>query len=198
MDKIEIAIPNHENRVMHLTGTIDDEAAERLITRLSEIDAEAYAYTQSNISKLADIGIEVEAVNLPPINLLINSPGGYVYDALAIYDALSKRDDVIAICNGKVMSAATFLLLGVNPENRFATENTTFMIHQPSSITYGKLKDMETDVEETKRLHQVINGIYTSRSGITSELLDNIYRERKDYYFTAKEALKLGLISKII
>lgn len=195
---IEIELPDISKRIIYLNDVIDNITTKEFTQHLNEIDFEDYYIAKSNISKLNALGVDTDTFELPPIKVMMNSPGGYIYDALAIYDMINKRNDMICMCSGKVMSAATFILLGFNPELRFATENTTFMIHQPSSMTYGRLKDMEEDVEETKRLHKIITNIYLKNTNMGKELLDKIYKEKKDYYFTAKEALKLGFIKKII
>ena len=195
---IEIELPDISKRIIYLNDVIDNITTKEFTQHLNEIDFEDYYIAKSNISKLNALGVDTDTFELPPIKVMMNSPGGYIYDALSIYDMINKRNDMICMCSGKVMSAATFILLGFNPELRFATENTTFMIHQPSSMTYGRLKDMEEDVEETKRLHKIITNIYLKNTNMGKELLDKIYKEKKDYYFTAKEALKLGFIKKII
>lgn len=197
-NNIELQLPDVSKRTLYLTDAIDNVTAREFTEKLNEIDFEDYYMMKGNVAKISSLGIDVENMSMPPIKVFMNSPGGYIYDALLIYDMINKRNDMMCVCSGKVMSAATFILLGFDPELRFATENTTFMIHQPSSMTYGRLKDMEEDVEETKRLHKIITNIYLKNSKIPKDVLDKIYREKKDHYFTAKEALKWGMIKKII
>lgn len=198
MANLEIELPDILKRTLYITDVIDNVTTREFTEKLNEIDFEDYYMTKSNISKISSLGIDVDNIQTPPIKVFLNSPGGYIYDALAIYDMVHKRNDIICMCSGKVMSAATFILLGFDEGLRFATENTTFMIHQPSSMTFGRLKDMEEDVEETKRLHKIITNIYLKNSKIPKDVLDKIYKEKKDYYFTAKEALKWGFIKKIV
>ena len=198
INSIELQLPDVSKRTIYLTDVIDNVSAREFTEKLNEIDFEDYHMMKSNIAKISSLGVDVDNMSMPPVKVFINSPGGYIYDALSIYDMIHKRTDMMCVCSGKVMSAATFILLGFDPELRFATENTTFMIHQPSSMTFGRLKDMEEDVEETKRLHKIITNIYLKNSKIPKDVLDKIYKEKKDYYFTAKEALKWGFIKKIV
>ena len=196
MSSIDIQLPDSSERLLYINGPIDENQYAQFVEKLNIIDMKDVDMIRSNIQKLAMLGVDVDTFNMPPIKVFMNSPGGYIYDALSIYDMLSKRKDIGVIVTGKCMSAATFILLAFPPDMRLATENTTFMIHQPSSWAIGKLKDQEEDVAETKRLHKLINSIYLKNTNITKEKLKEIYETKKDYYFTAKEALKLGFISK--
>lgn len=197
-NNIELQLPDVLKRTLYLSDVIDNVTVREFTEKLNEIDVEDYYMMKDNVAKINSLGINIENTTMPPIKVFMNSPGGYIYDALSIYDMINKRNDMICVCSGKVMSAATFILLGFAEEHRFATENTTFMIHQPSSMTFGRLKDMEEDVEETKRLHKIITNIYLKNSKIPKDVLDKIYKEKKDYYFTAKEAMKWGFIKKIV
>jgi len=198
MNTLELQIPDVNERMLTINGIIDEQMAHNFVTDLTKIDVVDIEITRSNVAKIAALGIEADQMLLPPIRVLMNSPGGYIYDALAIYDMIDDREDMICFCSGKVMSAATFVLLAFPPDKRIATKNTTFMIHQPSSWAVGKLKDMEDDVKETKRLHKLITDIYLKKSKLTKEILNKNFNEKEDWYFTAKDALKYGLISKII
>lgn len=198
MGNMEIILPESSKRLLNITGIIDETLTTDFINRLTEIDMEDMAITTQNISKLNSLGIDASTFNLPSIKVLLNSYGGYIYDALSLYDMINSRSDIVCMCTGKVMSAATFVLLGFHPDLRIATKNTTFMIHSPSSMTLGKLKEMEDDVTETRRLNKIITDIYLKNTKIPKDLLDKIYKEKLDYYFTAKEALKFGMITKII
>lgn len=193
-----IELPDFPTRNISLTGEIDDTAAENFITALNTIDTYDFMMATVTLQKINSLGYDAATYSAPPTKVVLNSPGGYVYDALSIYDAIDGRDDIYCIATGKCMSAATFVLLAFKPELRMATKNTTFMIHSISSMTYGKTAQMVDDVNETKRLQKLTDAIYAGKSGITKELLGRIHREKKDLYLTAKEALKYGMISKIL
>lgn len=193
-----IELPDFPARNISLTGDIDETAADNFITAINNIDTYDITMATNTLIRVNSLGFDATAYTPPPIKVVINSPGGYVYDAMSIYDAIDGREDIYCIATGKCMSAATFVLLAFKPELRMATKNTTFMIHSISSMTYGKTAQMVDDVNETKRLQKLTDAIYTSKSGITKELLNMIHREKKDLYMTAREALKYGMISKII
>src|ERR1039458_634455 len=87
------------------------------------------------------------------IFLYINSPGGIVYDALAIYDTIQYvSNDVQTVGIGVQASAAAFLLSSGTRNKRFMLPNATAMIHQPSSGTKGKVTDMAIDLQESLRI----------------------------------------------
>src|SRR5277367_5459109 len=100
------------------------------------------------------------------IFLYINSPGGSVYDALAIYDTMQYiTNDVQTVGIGVQASAAAFLLSSGAKGKRFLLPNSTVMIHQPSSGTRGKVTDMEIDLKEGIRLKKLMNDIMAKNTG---------------------------------
>lgn len=120
---------------------------------------------------------------------------------LAIYDEIKRLNQEYVVniyCVGKIMSAGTIIMLSVDLEHRFAYHNTTFMYHTLSSFNYGKMKDMEEDVTESKRLHNVMWNIYKENTEIPVEKLNEIYKCKKDWYITAEKAKKYGIINKIV
>lgn len=72
------------------------------------------------------------------------------------------------------------------------------MIHQVSGMNFGTLQDMKESVEETNRLNEIIFDIIVKKSEVTREKLDSIIRQKEDWYFSAEEALNLGIITEII
>lgn len=193
-----IELPDSPDRQITITGTIDEAAAENFIERVSEIDSYDLTMASAALTKINALGFNATCYSPQPTTVILNSTGGYVYDALSIFDKIDGREDLVCIATGKCFSAATIILLAFKPELRFATKNATFMLHSISSMAYGKTAQMEEDVKETKRLQKLTDAIYTGKSGITKELLDKIHREKMDLYMTAREALKYGMISKII
>src|SRR3982750_2981856 len=96
----------------------------------------------------------------------INSPGGSVYDAMAIYDTMQYvTNDVQTVGIGVQASAAAFLLSSGAKNKRFLLPNSTVMIHQPSSGTSGKITDMEINLREGLRLKQRLNEIMAKNTG---------------------------------
>ena len=88
------------------------------------------------------------------------------------------------------MSMGIPILLSVPYEQRFCYKYTTFMIHQASGISIGKLKDMEDSVKETKRLNDIMYNIIIENTTITKEELDLNFNKKEDWFLTPEEGLK--------
>jgi len=131
------------------------------------------------------------------IYLYINSPGGTIYDALAIYDTMQYVNcDVQTVGIGVQASAAAFLLSSGAKGKRFILPNASVMIHQPSSGTKGKVTDMEIDLKESIRIKLRLNEIMAKNTG---KPLKKIQEDmERDYWMTADEAKKYGLVDAVI
>ncbi|MCW2957020.1 MAG: ATP-dependent Clp protease proteolytic subunit [Thermoleophilia bacterium] len=131
------------------------------------------------------------------IYFYINSPGGSVYDALAIYDTMQYiTNDVQTVGIGVQASAAAFLLSSGTKGKRFALPNATVMIHQPSSGTRGKVTDQEIDLRESLRIKKLLE---TIMAGNTGQKPERIHEDmERDKWLTAKEAKQYGIIDEII
>lgn len=127
----------------------------------------------------------------------INSPGGSVYDALAIYDTMQYvTNDIQTVGIGVQASAAAFLLSSGTKGKRFMLSNATAMIHQPSSGTRGKVTDQEIDLRESLRIKQLLEEIMAKNTGQAAKKIhDDMERDK---WLTAKEAKKYGLIDDVI
>lgn len=131
------------------------------------------------------------------IYFYINSPGGSVYDAMAIYDTMQYvTNDIQTVGIGMQASAAAFLLSSGTKGKRFALPNATIMIHQPSSGTRGKVTDMEIDLKEGLRLKRRLNEIMAASTGQKIEKITTDME--RDYWMSADEAHKYGIIDKVI
>ena len=131
------------------------------------------------------------------IFLYINSPGGSVYDALAIYDTMQYvKSDIQTVGIGVQASAAAFLLSSGTKGKRTILPNSTVMIHQPSSGTRGKVTDMEIDLKESLRIKRRLNEIMARNTGQTvKKITEDMER---DYWMTAEDAKKYGVVDKVI
>jgi ATP-dependent Clp protease protease subunit len=131
------------------------------------------------------------------IFLYINSPGGSVYDALAIYDTMRYiTNDVQTVGIGVQASAAAFLLSSGTKGKRAILPEATVMIHQPSSGTRGKVTDMEIDLKESLRIKHRMNEIMAANTG---QKIEKIKEDmERDYWMTADEAKKYGIVDKVI
>ncbi|HEX5447954.1 MAG TPA: ATP-dependent Clp protease proteolytic subunit, partial [Candidatus Saccharimonadales bacterium] len=132
------------------------------------------------------------------IILYLNSPGGSVYDAMAIFDTMQfVRPDIQTVGIGVQASAAAFLLSSGTKGKRLLLPNATVMIHQPSSVSQrAKISDLEIDLKEGIRLKRLLNEILAKNTGKpVSKIEKDVDR---DYWMTAKEAQAYGLVDKVI
>ena len=131
------------------------------------------------------------------IILYINSPGGSVYDAMAIYDTMQfVKSDIQTVGIGMQASAAAFLLSSGTKGKRFLLPHATVMIHQPSSGTRGKVTDQEIDLREALRVKKMLEEIMVKNTG---QKMDKIHKDmERDFWMTAPEAVKYGLVDKVI
>lgn len=131
------------------------------------------------------------------ISLYINSPGGSVYDALAIYDTMQfVQPDIATVGIGVQASAAAFLLSSGTKGKRSLLEHATVMIHQPSSGTRGKVTDQEIDLKEALRVKKLLEEIMAKNTG---QKIDRIHEDmERDKWMTAQESKKYGLVDEII
>lgn len=131
------------------------------------------------------------------IKLYINSPGGSVYDALAIYDTMQfVKCDIETVGIGVQASAAAFLLSSGTKGKRFLLNNSTVMVHQPSSGTRGKVTDQEIDLRESLRIKRLLEEIMAKNTGQkVSQIHDDMERDR---WMTAEDAKKYGIVDKVI
>jgi ATP-dependent Clp protease protease subunit len=127
----------------------------------------------------------------------INSPGGSVYDAMAMYDTMQYiTNDIQTVGIGIQASAAAFLLSSGTKGKRFVLPNSTVMIHQPSSGTRGKVTDQEIDLKESLRIKKALEAIMAQNTG---QKLEKIHVDmERDFWMTAPEAKKYGLVDDII
>jgi ATP-dependent Clp protease protease subunit len=127
----------------------------------------------------------------------INSPGGSVYDALAIYDTMEYvTNDIQTVGIGVQASAAAFLLSSGAKGKRFMLPNATAMIHQPSSGTRGKVTDQEIDLRESLRIKRLLEEIMAKNTGQKPEKIHEDME--RDKWLTATEAKKYGLVDDVI
>ncbi|MDR2336601.1 MAG: ATP-dependent Clp protease proteolytic subunit [Candidatus Nomurabacteria bacterium] len=131
------------------------------------------------------------------IKFYINSPGGSVYDGLAIYDTMQYiKPNVQTIGIGLQASMGAFLLSSGTKGKRFVLPNARLMIHQPSSGTEGKVTDQEITLKEAIFLKKRLNEILAKNTG---KSLKEIEKDvDRDFWLSAEEAVKYGLIDEVI
>lgn len=132
-----------------------------------------------------------------PIKIIVDSYGGECYSGMALVNSIiASTTDVHTYCYGKSMSMAlTIFTVG---HRRFASKNATFMQHQLSGGTYGKLRDMIEDTEQRVILQDMMDNVLIEGSKIERSKLMDLRDRKKDWYFTGEEALNLGVVDELI
>lgn len=165
-----------KERIIFLGEPIDDAVANTLIAQLLFLDADN---------------------NKEDIKIYVNSPGGSVTSALALYDTIQHvKADVATICLGQAASAAAVLLAAGTKGKRYALPNARIMIHQVMGGVEGQQKDIEIQAKEISRIKDQINLILAKHTGQTVKRIEG--DSDRDYFMDAEEAKKYGLIDKII
>ncbi len=139
-----------------------------------------------------------EAADYPErdIELYVSTYGGSVYEAIGICDAiLAAPNHVKTIGSGKIMSAGGPILVCGN--ERVMTESSFLMIHDIWSITAGSPTHMESDIRHVRDLAKVMNNYFVKFSDLEANFLKEMCEKKSDSYFTAKQALKMGVIDAI-
>jgi ATP-dependent Clp protease protease subunit len=165
-----------KERVIFLVGPINDMSANLIVAQLLFLESE-------NPDK--------------DISLYINSPGGSVSAGLAVFDTMQFiKPAVSTLCIGMAASMGAFLLAAGEKGKRFALPNSRVMIHQPLGGVQGQASDIEIHAREILALRDKLNAILAERTG---QSLETIARDTdRDNFMTAEDALKYGLIDKVI
>ena len=131
------------------------------------------------------------------IQIYINSPGGSVTAGLAIYDTMQQiSPDVVTICFGVAASMGAFLLSGGTKGKRLALPNSRIMIHQPLGGAQGQAVEIEIQAKEILFLKKTLNSLLAEHTG---QAIDKINEDtERDYFLSPSEAVKYGLIDKVI
>ena len=131
------------------------------------------------------------------ISLYINSPGGLVTAGLGIYDTMQYiKPDVSTLCIGQAASMGSFLLAAGTKGKRFSLPNSRIMVHQPSAGFQGQATDIQIHAKEILSLKEKLNKIYSKHTG---KAVDEISKAlERDYFMTAEEAKKFGLIDSVV
>ena len=129
--------------------------------------------------------------------MYINSPGGVVTSGMAIYDTMQYiKPKVATLCMGQACSMGSLLLQAGAPGKRFALPNARIMIHQPSGGYSGQATDIEIHTKEILKIKKKLNNIYVKHTGQKLSVIEK--NMERDNFMSAEEALKFGLIDKII
>jgi ATP-dependent Clp protease protease subunit len=165
-----------KDRIVMLQGEINDHVSSIIVAQLLFLEAE-------NPEK--------------DIYLYVNSPGGVVTSGMAIYDTMNYiKPDVVTICMGQAASMGAFLLSSGAKGKRFALPHARIMIHQPLGGAQGQATDIEIHAKEILRMKKELNRILAENTG---QSLRKIEKDtERDFFMGAEEAMKYGLIDKVL
>jgi ATP-dependent Clp protease protease subunit len=131
------------------------------------------------------------------ITMMINSPGGVVDDGLAILDAMNYvKPEIATICFGRAASMGAVLLAAGAKGKRSALPHARVMIHQPLGGARGQASDIQIQAREIQKLKEILAGILAEATGKTVKTIVN--DSDRDYFMSADEAKKYGLIDQVI
>jgi ATP-dependent Clp protease protease subunit len=131
------------------------------------------------------------------ISLYINCPGGSVTDGMAIYDTMNfLQCDIVTYCVGQAASMATLLLAAGTEGKRYALPNSRVMMHQPTGGATGQTSDISIAAKEILRWRAQMNELLAHHTNKTAEEIAS--DSDRDFYLTAKEAMKYGIVDKVI
>ncbi|MNP17113.1 ATP-dependent Clp protease proteolytic subunit [compost metagenome] len=165
-----------KDRIIFLGSAINDAVANAIVAQLLFLDAQ-----------------DPEK----DIHLYINSPGGSITSGMAIYDTMQFiKADVSTICVGMAASMGAFLLTAGAKGKRFALPNSEVMIHQPLGGAEGQASDIQIRANRIIKMRDKLNHILAERSGQPFERIEK--DTDRDNFMSAEEALKYGLIDKVI
>ncbi len=164
-----------KERIIFLTGPFEDGMATLICAQLLFLESE-------NPKK--------------EIAMYINSPGGQVTSALAIYDTMQYiKSPVSTVCMGMAASAGSLILQAGEKGQRISLPNSKIMVHQPSGGARGMATDMEIQLEDMLKTKRLLNEIYVKHTGQTYETIERTLD--RDKYMTAEEAKAFGLIDHV-
>ena len=165
-----------KERIIFLTGPVEDHIATLVCAQLLFLEAE-------NPKK--------------EIAIYINSPGGVVTSALAMYDTMQFIKPAVAtFCVGLAASAGSLLLTAGEKGMRFALPNARIMLHQPSGGFQGQASDIERHAEDIIKMKRRLNEIYVKHTGKDYSTIEKTLD--RDYFLTAQESMDFGLIDKVL
>jgi ATP-dependent Clp protease protease subunit len=131
------------------------------------------------------------------INLYINSPGGSVTAGLAIYDTMQYiKPDISTICMGQATSMGALLLAAGAKGKRYALPHARVMIHQPLGGVQGQATDIDIQAKEILKIKDLIHKILVKHTGQSMEKIRQ--DTERDYFMDAEEALRYGIVDRII
>ena len=194
---MEIKQLEPKDKIITFFGEIKNTTVEAAIKDIARINANDLDYSEKCRQWAIENHQEPAAVLLTPIRFYLSTGGGTCYDGMALHDVIeASRTPIEMICTGKIMSMGIIVALGSKVCKAY--RNTTFMIHQVQGVSIGSLREMEDTVAEASRINDMLFRIIKEKTSITDAQLNDVVQNRKDWFLTAEEALKLGIVTEII
>ena len=183
-------LPEPKERKLFLAKQVDQSSINDISKAIIEIN--------DDDEKLKRIYAAYDLVYNPkPIELYIDSYGGYVYQCFGLLGIIkASKIPVHTIVTGCAMSCG--FLISIAGHKRFGYPKSTYLYHQVSSVAIGKAKDLEEEVIETMRLQKMIEEHTMECTKITAKKLESVYRGKQDWFIDSEEALKLKIIDEIL
>ena len=188
MQQLQIPVPKERN--LYLSKQVDQASIADLTKAIIEINED-----DVYIAKIAAVNDMVYTPSA--IKLYIDSYGGEAYQCFGLVGVIdNSKTPLHTIVTGCAMSAG--FVVAISGHKRFAYNTSTFLYHQIGSGSYGKLKDLEDNIAESKRLQQQMETLVLSKTRLTQSQLDENYVTKTDWFLSANESLKFGIIDAII
>ena len=179
-----------KERNLFLSKQVNQDSISDLTKKIIEI-SEHDSYIKK-LYKLDDLEYKPK-----PIKIYIDSYGGQVYQCLGLLNIMgSSKTPIHTIVTGCAMSCG--FIIAICGHKRFGYKRSTYLYHQVSSGSVGKIKDMEEDLVEAQRLQKEIEEITLEKTKISRKKLSKIYKQKIDWYITSKEAEELNIIDEIL
>ncbi len=183
-------------------GKLYEALHNQLGTLLDYEDSVIFINDEINDHTLTDFIIRMRSLlqhrknKSAPINLMINSPGGDIYEMFGIIDYIESLDvKVNTICRGRAFSAAA-IILTCGTGSRMMSKRSTVMFHQSSSFLGGKMSDITAYLDNVKSLEVIIYDMLAAKTNKDAEWWKN--KMRSDCFLTADELIEIGVIDQII
>lgn len=191
-----------------LSVRLDDEEEDETTKTLHSIQVDKHLFEARTVLITGQITMELARdvcarlmalaqVSDNPITVLVSSPGGHVESGDMIHDMIKFiKPKVYLLGMGWVASAGALIYVSVPKEQRFCTQNTRFLLHQPSGGAGGPATDIEIQAREMLRMRDRLNKIFSVATG---QPLERIEKDTdRDYWMTPEEGIEYGLVGKVV
>lgn len=176
----DIGAPHQESRIIFLTGYVEEPLIKAVMERI-------FVLAEQDVLK--------------PINLIVNTYGGSVHEAFALYDTMKivAPMPIHTIGLGKIMSAGCLLLAAGAKGHRYMGKNAVLMYHAGVEFSAGDVFQQEVNLAEFKRTERQYDELFAKETKKTLKQVEALYKpDRKDNYMTAQQCLNFGIVDKLI